>query len=603
MRRPPASAPVTSAPLASVSLAAAPLAAALLLSVSAVSLPASAADVAATSRIDAVTVFPSGAEVKRLAKVKIPAGEQTLVFADLPATALPGSIRVEGKATGALQIGSVDTRRLVVPRADAAASEPERKRLEDEMEKLKDQKSALEAQKQAVETQRQLIGNLANLPSRPAPAQGAEKAEDWGAVLAAIATGSASAARLAVETSAQLREVERQILELQKKINAVAPLRDERTEVKVNVAAGAAVDADLVVRYQVPSASWTPAYDARLAIGDKAVTGKLTLVRRAGVVNHSGEDWQDIALHLSTTRPGSATTPGKLETLSVDYAPPPPAPAPVASRAMPASAPPYAVGAAQDSAEANDGIVRKSKSMAKEERREISEAVAAADASAFQTVFDIPGRHTIARSGEPRRVQVDQTDIDTPLLVRVVPRRELTAYLLAKLELPATATPLLPGQVSLFRDGVFVGNGALPQLAPGETHELGFGADDRVKVKRIVTDNKKGESGILTTSSNEDRSFLIKVQNLHTQAMQMQVIDRVPVSQQQDIKVDVTSRVTPTKKDFDDRRGVYVWEFQAAPAEEKQIVFGYRVTWPADKQVRYRELSPDEQANMGVMTK
>ena len=558
---------------------------------------AHAADIAATSRIDAVTVFPSGAEVTRLAHVKVAAGEQTLVFADLPASAVPGSIRVEGKATGNLLIGSVDTRRLVVPRADAAVGEPERKRLEDEMEKLRDQKGALEAQKQAVEIQRRLIENLANLPQRPSPAVGAEKAEDWSAVLAAIANGSSGAARLSVETNAQLREIDRQIVELQKKITAVAPLRDERTEVKVIVSAAEPVDADLVVRYQVSQASWTPAYDARLAIGDKAVTGKLTLVRRAGVVNRSDEDWKDVALHLSTTRPGAATAPGKLDTLSVDFAPVAP-PTPV-SRA-PISAP-YPAAAAPEMADVADGAssTRKLKAMAKEDRREVAETTASADMSAFQTVFDIPGRHSIQRSGETRRVQVDQTDLDTPLLVRVVPRRELTAYLLAKIELPATATPLLPGQVSLFRDGVYVGTGALPMLAPGENHELGFGADDRVKVKRIVTDNKKGESGILTTSSNEDRSFLIKVQNLHRQPMQMQVIDRVPVSKQQDIKVDVTTRVTPTKKEFEERRGVYVWEFQAAPSEEKQIAFGYRVTWPADKQVQYRELSPEEQARLG----
>ncbi len=587
--------PATHAPFVRLS---ATLAAGLLMTVS-----AHAADIAASSRIDAVTVFPHGAEVTRRAHVKVPAGEQTLVFADLPASAIAGSIRVEGQATGALQIGSVDTRRLVVPRTDAAASEPERKRLEDEMEKLRDQKGALEAQKQAVEVQRQLIGNLANLPQRPAPAHGAEKSEDWGAVLAAIATGSASAARLSVETNAQLREIDRQIAELQKKIAASAPLRDERTEVKVIVSAGEAVEADLVVRYQIGNASWTPAYDARLAIGDKAVTGKLTLVRRASVVNHSDEEWKEVALHLSTTRPGSATAPGKLETLNVDYAPPPaPPPMPASiSRAAPASAP-YA-GAPQMAEMADEASPRRLKAMAKEEKRDVTEAAASADSSAFQTVFDIPGRHTITRSGEPRRVQVDKSDIDTPLLVRVVPRRELTAYLLAKLELPATATPLLPGQVSLFRDGTYVGTGALPLLAPGETHELGFGADDRVKVKRIVTDNKKGEKGILTTSAIEDKSFLIKVQNLHRQPMQMQVVDRVPVSTQQDIKVDVSTNVTPARKDFDDRRGVYVWEFQAAPSEEKQITFGYRVAWPADKQVRYRELSPEEQANLGVLGK
>ena len=52
------------------------LSASLFLTASSVASQAVAADVAATSRIDAVTVFPSGAEVTRLTKVKLEAGEQ-----------------------------------------------------------------------------------------------------------------------------------------------------------------------------------------------------------------------------------------------------------------------------------------------------------------------------------------------------------------------------------------------------------------------------------------------------------------------------------------------------------------------------------------------
>ena len=73
-----------------------------------------AEDVPATSRVDAVTVFLSGAEVTRTARLKLDKGEHTIVFSDLPAEAVPGSIRVDGKATGKLDIESVDTRRRYI---------------------------------------------------------------------------------------------------------------------------------------------------------------------------------------------------------------------------------------------------------------------------------------------------------------------------------------------------------------------------------------------------------------------------------------------------------------------------------------------------------
>ena len=141
-----------------------------LLLLSALASGAHAADIKATSKIDAVTVFPTGAELTRIGKVRLEAGDHVLMFADLPARAIASSIRVEGKATGRLEIGSVDSRRMFVPRTDDAVAATERKRVEDAIEKLKDERATLQAAVQAAEAQKTLIGNLAQLPNRPAPA-------------------------------------------------------------------------------------------------------------------------------------------------------------------------------------------------------------------------------------------------------------------------------------------------------------------------------------------------------------------------------------------------------------------------------------------------
>ena len=114
------------------------------------------------SRIDAVTVFPSGAEVTRIVRVKLAAGEHKLVFENLPAEAVPGSIRVDGKATAPLEIGAVDTRRLFLSEKEAAKTEAERKRLEAEIEKAEDERKIAEARIAAADTQKALVANLAN---------------------------------------------------------------------------------------------------------------------------------------------------------------------------------------------------------------------------------------------------------------------------------------------------------------------------------------------------------------------------------------------------------------------------------------------------------
>jgi uncharacterized protein (TIGR02231 family) len=550
--------------------------------IAAAPLPVLAADIPATSRVDAVTVFPSGAEITRVAKVKLEKGSHTVVLSDIPADAVASSIRVEGLATGKLEIGSVDSRRLMVPSTDEALAASERRRIEDEIEILRDQRSSAEAQFQASETQKVLIGNLSQLPTRPAPAQGAERGEDWNQVLTTIATGSLEAHRNGLDAQVRMRALDRQIADLEKKLAALSPAEQERTEVKVHAEALAPLDADLVVRYQIPSASWTPLYDARLSTGDKTASPQLSLIRRAEIRQNSGETWDNVALTLSTTRPNASAAVPELNPVTVDFVAPP-APRPMAG-APPAEMDRTLKRMAEPTmadAEPMAEVAAAPPPMA------IEAAQATVVAAPFQAVFSVPGRSGVANTGEPKRVQLLVEKMEPVLSVKAVPKEDAKAYLYAKLVMPA-GTPLLPGQVSLFRDGTFVGMGSLPLLSPAEEHELGFGVDDLIRVKHALIEEKRGETGLISTSRTDVRTYKLTVKNLHERAMSVTILDQVPVSNNADIKVETIGRTAPTKTDVDDKRGILAWKVSIDPDEEAVIDFGYRVIWPSAKSITYR---------------
>ena len=73
-------------------------------------MPARAANVDATSTVDAVTVYPDGASVTRVITFDLPAGDTTLVAKDFPLTLDPSSLRVEGEAEAKLTIGAIDAK-------------------------------------------------------------------------------------------------------------------------------------------------------------------------------------------------------------------------------------------------------------------------------------------------------------------------------------------------------------------------------------------------------------------------------------------------------------------------------------------------------------
>lgn len=548
---------------------------------------AHAADVTASSKVDAITVFPAGAEVVRVAKVKLEKGEHVVIFNDVPAQAAPDSIRVEGRSTGKLQIGSVDSRRLFVARTDEEAAASERRRIEDELDTLRDARATLDGQVLAAETQKSLLANMAQLPLRPAPQSGSAAPEDWQRVLGLISTGTGDAVRAAQDAQVRMRDLDRKIEDLEKKLASLAPSREQRTEVKVYVSANDALEADVSVRYQVPNASWAALYDARLATGDKDVPPALELTRRASITQRTGESWDDVTLVLSTTRPTAGAAAPELYPTTVDY--------------EPEARPKLAAGRSLDGVTADRRRVGNAGGAPQDEMamesmpaaapppapvmQEAQESDAMAVTAPFQALFAVPGRLTIPNTGEAKRVQLSQDKLEPQLAVRTVPKLDAKAYLYAKLVLPK-GSPLLPGTVALFRDGTFVGNGQLPVLAPGEEHEIGFGIDDAVRVRHAIVDDKRGQAGLISSSKTDTRNYRVTIKNHHPRAVKLTMFDQIPSSQNQDIKVERTGQA-PTRENIDDKRGVLVWESTLDADEEEVYEYGYRVTWPAAKSIQY----------------
>jgi uncharacterized protein (TIGR02231 family) len=161
-----------------------------------------------------------------------------------------------------------------------------------------------------------------------------------------------------------------------------------------------------------------------------------------------------------------------------------------------------------------------------------------------------------------------------------------TAFLEASFK-QAEDAPLLPGRTAIYHDGVFVGRGQMTAASKDETVRLGFGADDKVKVERSVVKRNEGSAGlILTTSKTDERSFKTVIRNGHDFPIRVAIEDQLPVSENEDIQVEMLPSTTPpTATNLRDKRGVPEWAFEAKPGEVRDIALAWRVRWPKDKDV------------------
>ena len=546
--------------------------------------PVLAADIPALSKVDAVTVFPSGAEVTRAAEAKLEAGEHTLIFEQLPGDLLAETLRVEGVSDGQVEIGSVDARMIYARPEDM---DQRRKVLDAEIQRLQDERSQLDQAISDAEYQKSLMQQLASgaftTPTKDGPAK-SFGATDLGQLLDLVGGKLQSLSKLVLDARVRQREIDMKINDVSIQMSQIAPQGQGHMRVSVHLMAPAAVTGTFKLKYRISGAGWQPIYDARLTSPDKSTAAKIELVRRASVMQSTSETWDNVALTLSTARPVGATAAPDLQMqqiagyrarrdegstrsseLSVAQAP-----APVAE----------AVGKANNMAA--DALERDN-----EDKKKVEQVQAQVEIAGFQALYAIPGRVTVDNTGTAKNLRIDTTGIEAKLSARAVPKLDPDAYLTAAFTLSGE-TPLLPGTAMLYRDGVFMGQGYLPMLSPGEEAKLGFGADDLIKVKRVEVKRQTSEEGLLTTSNVDIRAYDITVKNLHDFTLPVTVVDQMPVSAEEDIVVETLPGMTPpSAKDFEKKRGVLAWSFDLEPKADKVVKHGYKITWPQDMQVGF----------------
>ncbi|QDF40093.1 mucoidy inhibitor MuiA family protein [Bradyrhizobium symbiodeficiens] len=528
--------------------------------------PSWAADLDATSAIDTVTVYPDGATVTRVIAVDLPSGDSTLVAKDFPLGLDTSSIRVEGEGGAKLTIGTIDARS---PRA-APVNLPE---LDKRIEALNDQRADLQGAIDSANARRKFAEHFAEA----SPAGIGDKGEarpiaEWRAAFAAVGEEIASADTAVRDATRKMREIDRQIAQFEVERKAKPP---SKLEVRMDVAATAATKATLRVTYAVRNARWVPLYDARLDTGAKDRKPQLELVRRAEITQSTGEDWSNVALGVSTVRIGRGGSAPELNSLVAQY---------------PQLPKPMAAGSVSDLARPAPVLRQvQSPSMAKiaesaEPRERADEQQAVAEIGSFQATFKIPGRVSLGAQEGAKSMRIAAMTVPADLAVRAAPVIDPTAFLEASFK-QTDDTALLPGKVAIYRDGVFVGRGKLSASAKDDIVRLGFGADDKIRIERAVLKRNEGSAGLLvTTSKTDERTFKTTIRNGHDFPIKVAIEDQLPVSESEDIVVEMLPATTPpTASNIRDKRGVLEWSFDAKPGDVKDINFAWRIRWPKDK--------------------
>ncbi|NNJ74117.1 MAG: mucoidy inhibitor MuiA family protein [Anderseniella sp.] len=532
--------------------------------------PATADEIRTELDLAEVTVNPRGAQLMRTGEVELPAGAHEVVLDTLPQGIMAASVQVEGVSASDVEIGTVDVSSIALdPEQEATGT---RKLVQDELEALardraRHERVRIDAQFRRATLER-LTGGYAAIPFA-AGDKPAMSPEQIGNLLLLTNRELSEISSVVLEADQATVQIGKREKVLRRQLQLLASTPNSRTRVAVQVSAATSAKMTLSLKYSVPDAGWRPIYDARLKLPADGKPADLKLVQRALVFQRSGEAWEGVALKLSTATVTGRTASPVLQPVAIG-------PQPVMSRRAVQTQESFsdAAGSREMQSKTAAGLAAPAPAPVRQRQAEITNA-------GFHAVYSIAGQTSVPNSGALKSVRIGARTVEPAIRVDTAPHIDPVGYLTGVFKI-AGETPLLAGEVSLFRDGVFAGRSRMRQIAPGEEMELGFGRDDLVRVIRREVENTAGSSGIITEQSTLKRLYVTSIENLHTFPVEVHVTDRMPYSTHEEVVVEMLRETTaPSVTDPDNKKGIVVWDVPLKPQAKTEIRFGYTVVHPS----------------------
>ncbi|MFQ5334970.1 MAG: DUF4139 domain-containing protein [Flavobacteriales bacterium] len=510
------------------------------------------------SKIEAVTVFLKGAEVKRKAVKTVNPGVTLLVFKDLSPGIDPATVQV--KARGAVTILSVSHRLNYLTEDQkpmrVKALEDSLKSIERKIKKNNNYLEALREEKALILSNKSIKGDNNGLDVEELE----YTADFFRERLPEIMDLTLKTGEKNLKLQERKQKISKQLNEMQAKWMKAS------SEVVLELSANTKATGRFELSYLVYNAGWHPSYDLRAL----DVNSPVKLFYKANVYQNTGVDWSKIQLTLSTGTPVANNSKPQMQPWVLTFNQPPPAG--IRSYELSNVALERKI-AAKPSADKGYG----------EEEPYLPDAITTADLTGVQrnqvnTTFEIQVPYSVP--ADNKKHTVDILDAELPAIYRyyTAPKVEQAAFLLAHVT-GWDDLNLLSGQANLYFEGTYIGQSRINANTTKDTLDLSFGRDASVVVsrkkirnytkKKVIGANKKVTIGIE-----------ISVRNTKGLPIEMDMQDQIPISSNKDIAIELLDKAGAK---LDEKNGFLNWKIKVEPSENKTFVFKYAVTFPKNK--------------------
>ena len=377
------------------------------------------------------------------------------------------------------------------------------------------------------------------------------------------------AAAVALRADEKARnEARKAVQQAEQDLNRLAPPIGAVTMLALTVEAATSGSVEMTLDSLIYNAGWRADYDLNLTRGDGA---SVSMERKVVMQQSTGGVWSGVDLTLSTANPFAQVNPTE----------------PFPSQAFLQVKGKAGYGSVRSSAPQAESAISLSRiggELADEAPVILEEVRAQAVIEGLSVTYDYPQPINLASGSGELILALDDFTFDAREFNRAAPRFDKTAFLMAEFT-NSTQEPFLPGQASVSRDGVFVGRSALQLVPAGDKAEVSFGTLEGLRLDYKLLDNDTGDRGFLTSSSTRVQQMEFSVENLLASTEDVQTIFALPYAELEDLSISTSSRPSPDETDFEQKRGVSVWNLEVGPGEKKTVRVNVDMDWPEGQQL------------------
>ena len=198
------------------------------------------------------------------------------------------------------------------------------------------------------------------------------------------------------------------------------------------------------------------------------------------------------------------------------------------------------------------------------------------------TQFRIKKKHTIPSNQEVTTLEIDHFDIVTEYLYYTAPELNQNVFLTANVK-NWEQFDLLPGDANIYFEGSYAGKTFIDPQSTAENLTISLGKDQNITVERKQLNNFKSKALIGSTKTVQ-REYEIKLKNNKSSKISIELHDRIPISQNKEIKLDDIETYDAT---YDKKTGLLVWKLQIPAKENVVKKLSYSIKYPKYQRINY----------------